>query len=377
MNPWSRTQSRRAPVAVDMQVFAHILDTSKREIAAFPQVEVGGKFIGRWSCPGVDIPNASIEAILPRLQVTLIDNLDAGAAAERTATYHLPDGPYQERLFRAVEREDPDVEHVGTWHSHHPNGFPNLSEGDRRGYRATLADPAYRPDVLVTWLATDGRGLAGGRCWLWLRGHAEPYEVDLRAVVVVQSPSPYAAALSRQRSVEAIRTRAGQAVDVVAPDGATLAAEQRFLAQRFDQVQAFRDRETGAIGWRFQLRGAYDSARGRLVLPCALAPEARLDLHARVGESEVHVGTVLPATQERRFEAVAEAVGAFVGWFGDDGRDLESVDADGPAEAATTAYATATAEVKSRIAASGVAQPVPEPSRCGTTALCCSRGAPE
>src|SRR4051812_28304697 len=56
--------------------------------------------------------------------------LEPGPNAQRSPTYLLQDGDYQEKQFRAIEAIQPDIEHLGNWHTHHVNGYPTLSGGD-------------------------------------------------------------------------------------------------------------------------------------------------------------------------------------------------------------------------------------------------------
>jgi hypothetical protein len=51
-----------------------------------------------------------------------------------------------------AEQLDPDIEHVGTWHSHHCNGLKTLSGGDVDGYFATVNKKAYRLQYFVASL---------------------------------------------------------------------------------------------------------------------------------------------------------------------------------------------------------------------------------
>ena len=57
--------------------------------------------------------------------------LEPGPNAQRSPTYFFQDGDHQEKLFRAIEASHPDIEHLGNWHTHHVNGYPTLSGGDK------------------------------------------------------------------------------------------------------------------------------------------------------------------------------------------------------------------------------------------------------
>jgi len=64
----------------------------------------------------------------------------------------MPDGEYQETMFRRIEQDDPHIEHLGSWHSHHCNGLQTLSKRDIRGYFRTVNKENYRPQFFLTSL---------------------------------------------------------------------------------------------------------------------------------------------------------------------------------------------------------------------------------
>src|SRR5687767_2436518 len=64
--------------------------------------------------------------------------LEPGPNAQRSITHFFQDGEHQERLFRSIEAGHPDIEHLGNWHTHHVNGFPTLSGGDKETYFRTV-----------------------------------------------------------------------------------------------------------------------------------------------------------------------------------------------------------------------------------------------
>lgn len=139
----------RGQVAIlaDRCVFAYILD----EIRKHPDVEEGGKYIGYVFKPGESSPKEL--KISPSAHAILItDFLPSGPKSVRTAVEFLPDGEHQEALFRRIERRDPAIEHLGTWHSHHCNGLETLSAGDVEGYLRTVNKAEYRLDFFLASL---------------------------------------------------------------------------------------------------------------------------------------------------------------------------------------------------------------------------------
>jgi hypothetical protein len=129
-------------IIFDRHVFEYIL----HELHRYPTSEEGGKYIGY-----IDLTKQNRSGDR-NYRVIITDFLPGGPNARRTAVEFLPDGEFQEKLFRQAESMDSNVEHVGTWHSHHCNGLDRLSGGDIEGYFKTVNKRAYRPDVFVASL---------------------------------------------------------------------------------------------------------------------------------------------------------------------------------------------------------------------------------
>jgi hypothetical protein len=96
------------------------------ECDRFDHDETGGRIIGTFSEDRGKLI----------LQVTGI--IEPGPNAERSPVMLFQDGEYQERVFRKVEDVHPEIEHLGTWHTHHVNGLQTLSDGDITTYRKTV-----------------------------------------------------------------------------------------------------------------------------------------------------------------------------------------------------------------------------------------------
>ena len=146
------------------------------EVRDHPHVEVGGKFVG--------FLRAGASS---RVEIFVTHSLDAGPGAHRTATEHLGDAKYQERQFRQMESIRPDIEHLGSWHSHHPNGYDTLSGGDIRGYFETVNDPGHNHDWFYALLVTDSRGFKSSRHFLFERGRTDFVEIPFDCVSVCRS----------------------------------------------------------------------------------------------------------------------------------------------------------------------------------------------
>jgi hypothetical protein len=148
-----------------------LVEVSRRQIASSPGVETGGKFLGYVITAGSEPPNSpygkEMAKVWRKLAATecllLVGSISPGPRARRTATELLPDGDFQTAVFRSLESTEPTIEHLGTWHSHHPNGLNQFSPGDLAHYQSVIVDKNYEPDFFVAGLCVDGSGLAGGR----------------------------------------------------------------------------------------------------------------------------------------------------------------------------------------------------------------------
>lgn len=182
-------------VKFDPRVLEWILSETNKHLDS----EEGGKYIGHIDVAGEGGPGT--------IDVTISDFLPGGPGAKRTAVEFLPDGRYQERLFREIERLDPDVEHLGSWHTHHCNGLDRLSRGDEQGYFRTVNKKDYRPNIfiasLVKFIPRDPNSEPWIDHFLFVRGD-ENYYVITNEVLFLEG-----GALSRRITGHDLARRSG------------------------------------------------------------------------------------------------------------------------------------------------------------------------
>src|SRR6267378_5258535 len=104
--------------------------------------ETGGRIIGSYHKKGRDY------------EIDVLGVIGPGPDARRSPTSFFQDGDYQERVFRAVEKHHPNLEHLGNWHTHHVNGLQTLSGGDRETYHATVNHHKHNTDFFYALLVT-------------------------------------------------------------------------------------------------------------------------------------------------------------------------------------------------------------------------------
>lgn len=131
-----RSKIPNVTVSIPIKALEAIFDECDR----FPTDETGGRIIGTYSKHRKEY------------QIDVLGVIGPGPKAQRSATIFFQDGEYQESVFREVEREYPDVEHLGNWHSHHPNGLETLSSGDRATYQRIVNHDKHNTDFLYALL---------------------------------------------------------------------------------------------------------------------------------------------------------------------------------------------------------------------------------
>ncbi|GII65284.1 hypothetical protein Skr01_53690 [Sphaerisporangium krabiense] len=302
----------RPLVRMRLELHEDVVAWARAEIRANPRIEVGGKFVGfvrgRFSATSEDW-----RAELEELQVSVVAYLDAGPGKDRSAVHHYSDTDYQFRLFQDVARDFPDLDFLGIWHSHHPNGLDKLSRGDEETATVTVSNPGHGHDFLISSLAVDERGLMAGRHFVFLRGHADFLEIDPDFVQVVRGPNPVAERVeAAARRLHAAGDRPGPA-RAPAPSGnrppggtaswtasaegkAILAADKAWLGE-FPDMRPFM--RGGSLVWRGTAEAAGVVADCEYICPEGF-PQVSPVVEARTPDGAHAVRFTLPDSLRRR-----------------------------------------------------------------------------
>jgi hypothetical protein len=160
--------------------------------------ETGGRIIGSYTKRGRDY------------YVDVLGVVGPGPNARRTPTSFFQDGDYQEHVFRELEKDHPNLEHLGNWHSHHGNGLETLSSGDRATYRRTVNHDKHNTDffyaLLVTRRTPRGRRRYEVKHYVLFRGDDTIHEIHDSDIQLVDKPrsvggeAAFAASVSEQES---------------------------------------------------------------------------------------------------------------------------------------------------------------------------------
>lgn len=184
------------------------------EIVENPRVEVGGKYVGFITGGARHKTLKERHQALRDLVFEVTDYLDDGPGAQRSASFHLGDAEWQTAEFRKLESRHPDIEQLGSWHSHHPNGLRELSRGDIIGYHETVDDPGHNHDYFLVSLGIDLHGFRTARHYLFIREDPRHYEIPGHLIEVGDLDTETAARDHAQRE----GARNGDARDADARD---------------------------------------------------------------------------------------------------------------------------------------------------------------
>lgn len=222
-----------ATVSMPLLVLESIFDDCDR----YDHDETGGRIVGNFQRSS----DGSLE-----IKVTGV--IDAGPNARRSRVSFFQDGDYQAEIFRLIESSDPEVEHLGNWHTHHVNGYPTLSSGDIKTYRRIVNHKKHNLDffyaLLVVSQLPSGESASrySVRHFILLRGDNAIYEVNPTKVVITSdSPAWYQGSRPEpsktdSRHINEVRTR----------DSAT-------IPDLFPSLRPYWSKRAGTLYWKGEL----------------------------------------------------------------------------------------------------------------------------
>ena len=127
----SRTELRTEFGIECVSLTQTLLNDIVQQTAKYPATEEGGILVGLIEDSGV---------------VKVVGFIESGPGALRTRGSLHSDLKFQESVFIELLDEMPDLEHLGSWHSHHCVGLPTLSSGDLESYYQVVNSPNHAHD---------------------------------------------------------------------------------------------------------------------------------------------------------------------------------------------------------------------------------------
>jgi integrative and conjugative element protein (TIGR02256 family) len=287
------------PLARGVRVTIHraALEAIFTECDRYDHDETGGRLLGEYR-----------RGRGGRLSITVSGIIEPGPNARRTATSFFQDGEYQEEVFRRLEVEHPRVEHLGNWHTHHVNGYPTLSGGDRETYHRIVNHPNHNTDffyaILVTTRNERGEGLDryAVKHFILYRGDAQEYEIPTSSVWLIDRPALWPLAPTD-------RDRVGRAVEDAYGASEQRAQDGRFFEELHPGLRPYLSKKTGRMYWRGRIPLVDGTNPEIVAAEVADGNSAGYVMH--VAEEPAASTEAARAFAERRFRSAREAVVLF------------------------------------------------------------------
>lgn len=228
--------------------------------------------------------------------------LEPGPNAQRSPTYFLQDGEYQERLFRAIEASHPDIEHLGNWHTHHVNGLQTLSGGDKQTYFKIVNHAKHNTDFFYALLVVSKNRIGNPRYtvrhFIFRRGDSAAYEVPQSEVRLIDSPP-----LRAGKIAELPESPPKNGPNTANPERAK---DQEFFSEFYPGLKALLSNEIGAPYWKGSL-SLVDGSHAEIVAVEDPDDKARSYSIASSSKNPT-IADTLERYKERKFRSARHAV---------------------------------------------------------------------
>lgn len=277
---------------VSISIAQGVLEAIYDECDRYAVDETGGRIIGTYKQKGAHYD----------IQVTGM--LGPGPNADRSPTSFFQDGEHQERMFRAIEAKQPDIEHLGNWHTHHVNGYPTLSSGDKSTYFKTVNHHNHNTDffyaLLVVKKNVRGNPRYDIKHFLFRRNDDTVYEIPHSQVRTVNVP-----AFSENERILVGPDISPPVRDHTAPNLERV-KDQDFFSEFYPGLKALFSKSAGAPYWK----GPVDLVDGSRTLVVAMengADGASSYSITAAGENQI-LADVTAIYKNRHFRSARQAV---------------------------------------------------------------------
>jgi hypothetical protein len=239
--------ARRVDITIHQAALESIFDECDR----YDDDETGGRLVGEYSV-----------GWRKKLAINVSGLIGPGPKAKRNATYLMQDGDYQERVFRELEAQHPKIEHLGNWHTHHMNGYPTLSSGDRKTYHRIVNHEKHNTDffyaLLVTTKNAGGTGLEryNIKHFVVFRDDPREHEVPSSHVQIVDRPL---------LGTGSHRVAAPEAAVASSPLAEQRVRDSDFFGRLQPDLRPFRSKDSGGVYWRGPIT-LVDNSRAQVVV---------------------------------------------------------------------------------------------------------------
>lgn len=236
---------RRIETPIRISFCRDVLESIFDECDNFNIDETGGRIIGHYNFKGNS------------LNIDVCGLIGSGPNARRSPTSFFQDGAHQEVIFRKIEAEHPDIEHLGNWHSHHVNGLNTLSSGDIDTYKKTVNHEKHNTDFFYALLVTGKNHIPHSkeryavRHFLFKRGESSVREISPFHVKIVKK-APLFIDKTGKAASESEEVHDANLSDQ-AKANVTRLKDKEIIAYLYPGLKPFFSKQTNSLYWKGEI----------------------------------------------------------------------------------------------------------------------------
>lgn len=282
---------KRAPRGVSIVIREGALASIFDECDRYDADETGGRLIG-----------VCRRGKGETLEIVVSGVIEPGPNARRTNTSFFQDGDYQADVFRKLEDNHPEIEHLGNWHTHHVNGFPTLSGGDIETYLRIVNHAQHNLDFFYALLV-----VARGPRTSALDRYAVKHFVLFRDDNHVYEVPQVQVSLSRERVIWPRASASPNETGSRSLDNRIRVKDQEIFGEIFRGFRPQLSKKTGVFFWKGDL-ALIDGSLVEIMVPETSDDEQAGRYQLIVKNAPPACENAVSALIERRFPSAAQAV---------------------------------------------------------------------
>ena len=236
-----KIETPRVKISFCEDVLGAIFD----ECDNFNTDETGGRIIGHYQRRGAS------------LNIEVCGLIGPGPNARRSPTSFFQDGVHQETIFRKIEAEHPDIEHLGNWHTHHVNGLDTLSSGDIGTYKKIVNHEKHNTNFFYALLVIakkhsfHNQERYAVRHFLFKRGESVVYEIPPRQVKIIKKSSIF---IDRAKNPALERDIAPDTILCNQPTAnSARLKDKEIMSDLYPDLKPFFSKQTNSLYWKGEI----------------------------------------------------------------------------------------------------------------------------
>lgn len=231
---------------LDISICQDVLETIFDECDRNNEDETGGRIIGYF------------DQSANKLSIKACGVIGPGPNTRRSPTSLFQDGEYQETVFRRIEADYPEIEHLGNWHTHHVNGLNTLSTGDIDTYKRIVNHDKHNTNFFYAILVVaKNRAFQRERYvvkhFLFKRGGSLVYEIPSSQVKSIKEPAVFLGGVRATKEISKEETKSASLTSSQSAGNSIRARDKDVISEMFPAVKAFFSKRADSLYWRGQL----------------------------------------------------------------------------------------------------------------------------